>query len=464
MLLVPFAFHAPKVRSQNTFHTELEKDTTYRFNVPLRSIDSLLRVSRTGVKDTAFEKSFGKAETIDLEQLVFFALSNNPQLKAMWYKVDAEKTRAGEYSALPDPMFEAEGDMISTGFNKVGQINFFGSQMFPFPGKLSLQRKSARISSDMLLAEHHNMEIDLINMVKMNYYKLYLVSQKLQVNQDNQQILRTYSAAAEARYSVGKGMQQELFKVQIELSKLMNEETLLKQERKNYMSNLTELTKVKLDEATRISFADVDYSYLVNQEKFPLIETDVNRLVDYAFQYRPDLAALRKKILMNQTDLEMAKLERYPDFNVKLGYRILPFEENNAFDVMVGINIPFAPWASAKYDYRIQKNQIIIKSSTEEYRNKQNEIRREVQNAVNDLKSMKTTIDYTYSVLLPQTENSLKATQYNYETGMTDVLDLLDSYRMYQDARLMFYESANMYLEKVIELEKLTGMNFKKAQ
>jgi cobalt-zinc-cadmium efflux system outer membrane protein len=450
--------------SQNMFHSELEKDTTYRFNISPKSIDSLLRVSRTDIKDTAFQSSFGKAETIDLAQLIFLALSNNPQLKAMSYKVDAEKIRAGEYSALPDPMLEAEGDMISTGFNKVGQINFFASQMFPFPGKLALSRKSALISSEMMLSEHHNMESELINMVKMNYYNLYFVDRKLEVNHENQEILKTYSAAAEARYSVGKGMQQELFKIQIELSKLQNEEVLLKQERKNLMSNLTALTKVKLEESTRTDFRDVNYEYFVDHQVFPIEETDVSRLVDYAFQYRPDLAAIRKKILMNRTNLEMAKVERYPDFNVKLGYRILPFEENNAFNVMVGINIPFAPWASAKYDYRIQKNEIIIKSSTEEYRDKQNEIRREIQNTVNDLKSVKQTLDYTYNVLLPQTENSLKSTQYSYETGMTNVLDLLDSYRMYQEARLMFFESANMYLEKVIGLEKITGMNFKKPQ
>ncbi len=70
-------------------------------------------------------------------------------------------------------------------------------------------------------------------------------------------------------------------------------------------------------------------------------------------------------------------------------------------------------------------------------------------------------MNYYYTVLIPQSENSFKATQYNYETNMTTSLDLLDSYKMYQEARLMFYESVNMYLKMIADVERVTGMNFK---
>jgi hypothetical protein len=70
-------------------------------------------------------------------------------------------------------------------------------------------------------------------------------------------------------------------------------------------------------------------------------------------------------------------------------------------------------------------------------------------------------MNYYYTVLIPQTENSFKATQFNYETNMTTSLDLLDSYKMYQEARLMFYESVNMYLKMIADVERATGMNFK---
>ncbi len=164
---------------------------------------------------------------------------------------------------------------------------------------------------------------------------------------------------------------------------------------------------------------------------------------------------------MNKTDLEMAKLSRMPDFNLKLGYKILPFEEKNAFNIMLGVSIPIAPWTSGKYDYSVKKSEVKIKATNEEIDTKKNEIRNEVVNSVNSLLSAKQTMNYYYTVMIPQTENSLKATQYNYENNMTSFVDLFDSYRMYQEAKLMFYDSVVMYLKMIADIEKATGMNFK---
>ena len=71
-------------------------------------------------------------------------------------------------------------------------------------------------------------------------------------------------------------------------------------------------------------------------------------------------------------------------------------------------------------------------------------------------------MNYYYGVLIPQTENSMKSTQYNYESNMTGFLDLLDSYKMYKEAWIMFYESVNMYLKMISELEYSAGLNLKK--
>jgi outer membrane protein TolC len=92
---------------------------------------------------------------------------------------------------------------------------------------------------------------------------------------------------------------------------------------------------------------------------------------------------------------------------------------------MFGINIPIAPWTSGKYDYSIQKSEINVKSAEQELESKKNEIRKEVTTIVNNLKAAKETMNYYYGVMIPQTENTLKSTQYNYENNMTSFLDLL---------------------------------------
>lgn len=449
--------------TQNSFNVLLDKDSVYRYNTAVESIDSLIRKNyeRFNPKDTAFNNSFGKAEVIDLDRMVYFALTNSPELKSMQYNIESDKLLAGEKGYLPDPMFEFELDDIMSDFKQVGMINFYISQMFMFPGKLELDKRAVLNNTVMMEYDLKNDAVSMINMVKMNYYDLYLTEQKIKINRENQLIMQNFITAAEARYSVGKGMQQEVFKSQIEFSKLQNEEYALNLQKKNIFSELTRLTKVVIDENTSISFRNIDIDFLLDKDHFKLEGYDTEKLVNYAFRNRADLKSLESKVVMNKTDLEMAKLSRMPDFNLKLGYKILPFEEKNAFNIMLGISIPIAPWTSGKYDYSIKKSEVKIKSTNEEIETKKNDIRNEVVNSVNSLLSAKQTMNYYYTVMIPQTENSLKATQYNYENNMTTFVDLFDSYRMYQEAKLMFYDSVVMYLKMIADIEKATGMNFK---
>ena len=448
--------------SQNGFDYYLSKDSVYSYNVSAKVIDSLINLKITeSKKDTSFYNSYGKAEVINLSQLLFFAVNNNPEIKSIEFKIESADFQADEKTYLPDPMLETELDDIMSDFKRVGMINFFVSQMFPFPGKLKLEKQSVLNFKSMLQSEKLDMAVNMMNMVKMNYYDLYFIKEKLTINQNNQLIMKTFITASESKYMVGKGMQQEVFKAQIELSRLINEEFILNQERKNKFSELTKLTKIVINENTRINFSDIDPNFLLRAESFDFSDSETNKLIDYALENRADLKTLRNKIIMNKTDIEMSKLSRMPDFNVKLGYKILPFEERNAFSVMFGVNIPFAPWSSGKYGSSIRKNELNLKSTTEEYEAKRNETRNEIVTMVNNIKSIKETINYYHGVLIPQTENTLKSTQYSYETNMTDFLDLLDSYRMYQDAKLMYFESLTMYLKMTAELEKATGINLK---
>lgn len=453
---------AKPLYSQNGFDSYLLKDSTYSYNSSLRALDSLFS-KQTGksVKDTSFYNTFGKAEVITLNQLLFFAVNNHPDLKTIDIKIEASDYKAEEKTYLPDPVFEFELDDIMNNFKRVGMVNFYVSQMFPFPGKLGLEKQSVLNTKAMLQSEKLDMAVNIMNMVRMNYYDLYLVNQKLKINHDNRLIIKTFVTATEAQYLVGKGMQQEVFKSQIQTSRLLNEEFILNQQRKNIFSELAKLTKTVIDENTKMSFADIDTGYLLDDNNFNISDLQAGKLVDYAFEHRADLKTLRNKIIMNNTELDIAKTSRLPDFSLRLGYKILANEDRNAFSIMLGVNIPIAPWSSGKYHNRILKSELDIKSTQDEYKSKQNEIRNEIMTIVNNIRSLKESMTYYYGVLMPQTENTLKSTQYSYENHMTGFLDLLDSYRMYQDARLMYDESVNMYLKMLAELEKATGINLK---
>ena len=447
--------------AQNAFNKMLDMDSIYRNNTSLRSLDSLFKsVPQSGL-DTSFTNPFGKAEVISLDQMIYFARMKNPDLEGMDYKIDALRTYGNGGSYLPDPVFSFETDRVSSNFKNIGMINFFMSQQFPYPGKLGLERKTALQNADMLEMEHHDMETELINDIKMNYYDLYLVEQKLKINDENKELLNTFIAAAESKYSVGEGMQQEVFKSQIEFSRLDNEEKVLQSQKSTIQDNLTRLTRTRIDGNTAVNFGNIDVDYILKRGSFDFSNVNRDALDQYAFEKRADLKSIEKKMLMNRTEIEMEKIKKMPDFSVQVGYRILPLEEHNAFEFMFGISLPFAPWTSGKYDVAEQRSVLNMESTWQEYDSKRLEIKNRIDTVLNNLISLKETVLYYNDILIPQSENSLKSTQYNYENNRTTLLDLLDSYRMLHDAKEMFYENITMYLKMIAELEKITGMNFK---
>lgn len=458
LLQIPYRAFA-----QGGFDKYLAMDSTYIYSSSVRSMDLLLQSDKDiSIKDTGFYNTYGRAEVITLEQLLYFTINNNPELKQYQSSIESYIASSNEKSALPDPMLELETDDVASNFKKVGMINIYASQTFPFPGKLELERKSALQNKSILEYKRVDASVSKMNMVKQNYYNLYLNTKKFEINKDSQQLIKTFITAAESRYSVGKGMQQEVFKSQIELQRLINEEFILHQQRNNIYAAIAGVTKVIIDDNTQIYFQDIDEDYLLDAKNFDFSESDVNKLVDYALEHRADIKTIQSEMQLNRDEIEKANLSSMPDFNIKIGYKILPFEDHNAFDFMVGINIPFAPWSSGKYKYAVQRNELNLKTTVSMYDTRKAEIRTEILTAVNNLKAAKESMSFYYDVLIPQTENTLKSTQYSYENNLTTFLDLLDSYKMYQEARHMFHEAETDYLKMIAELEKATAVNLKK--
>jgi len=451
------------LNSQTVLDENLENDSLFRYATTLKELDSLLgNISQKKIiPDTSFYKSYTNIEELSLDKLIKLAINNNPELKNISYKSESERLKAEESGWLMDPMFEIEGDDIESNFKSLRMLNFYASQSFPFPGKLRLTKESNLYSSRMLNEEYKFTGGDIIYRIKLNYYDLYLNSQKIKINKDNQLIVKSLTTAAEIKYSISKGMQQEIFKSQIELSRLRNELYILLQQEKIILSNLSELTKNNLDTNSKITFTGFDINYLTQEWVFDFDEGSITNLTNYAFDNRTDLKALRLKMLMNNTEIEKSKLDYLPDFNLRLGYKIFPHEDHNAFSIMFGVNVPFAPWSSGKYDLRIQKEKINLKSTYEEFDTKRNEIQKEIKNTIEIIKSARETMVFYEDVMIPQSENTFKSTLYSYENDMTSFLDMLDSYKIYQDAKLMFHESQNMLLNALNELEKITGLSIK---
>ena len=81
----------------------------------------------------------------------------------------------------------------------------------------------------------------------------------------------------------------------------------------------------------------------------------------------------------------------------------------------------------------------------------------DVQDALVRLETLDRQIDLLDTVLIPQTDEALRATEAAYETGQLGVLDLLDSERTLLDMRLMRARYVSDYLVALTRLERAVG-------
>jgi outer membrane protein TolC len=175
-----------------------------------------------------------------LPALVREALQNNREILAAQKRYEGARQRPTQESSLPEPM-------VSLGYNSVGNplpgaglgsqvlanVGVMVSQELPFPGKLKLKGDMASKEAQAEFQQYQAVRLAVISRLKQAYYRLqytYAASDLLVRNRD---LLDKLLKVTEDRCSVGKAMQQDVFKAQTQLSILETRLVKLEQERRS---------------------------------------------------------------------------------------------------------------------------------------------------------------------------------------------------------------------------------------
>src|SRR3989338_2079990 len=148
---------------------------------------------------------------LDLNQLIDEALKNNPELISAKYRVEAFKEVPSQMGIL-----KVKTNTLSMN-DPMKEITVM--QSLPYPGKLSLKSEMAQKEAEAAEEEYKDIEIKLIQMVKDSYYELYFIYNAIEITERNKLALQNFVKIADAKYSVGMGLQQDVLKAQVELSK-----------------------------------------------------------------------------------------------------------------------------------------------------------------------------------------------------------------------------------------------------
>jgi len=405
---------------------------------------------------TSDKTSFVAKETtthkVTLEQLISQALDKNPEIKIMQRSFDMMQARVSQAKAWPEPMLSLGylGNVtpfppfdIQKGDPSSGRILQFSQEVL-FPGKLALKGKMATKEAEAEWWAYQQARLDLIVEVKESYFELWYLNKAITVVSKNRDLIEKFTKVAEAKYAVGKGVQQDILKAQVEISKLTEQLTLLQQQKEIVISKINSLL-----------YQDLNIVLEATEDLKPLeFSHTLAGLNEIALSSSPVVKMQKRKIDREEYNFQLAKKEFYPDFTVSFTYQNRP-NMPEMYGVNIGVKLPIYFW---------QKQRPAL---TEAFAGLSKERKRLDSTNINLLLKIKekylviTTsqklIKLYSKVIIPQSSLSLESAIASYETGKVDFLTLIDGLVTLLNYELNYYEQVSNLEKAIASLEPLIG-------
>lgn len=389
-----------------------------------------------------------------LSGLIQEALNQNPQIKAARNEWKAALKVIPQVKSLPDPMLSYSYFGQSTETRLGPQRNKFSlSQKFPFFGKQSLKGEIAKSAASLFEEQHNVVKADIVLSVKKAYFSLFWFDNALKITNEEKEVLQRLAKIAQKKYETGRGNQQDVLKAHLEISRVTDKTLLLEQGRRGIAAELNSL----LNRSPDSSLGETE------EFKVPEIRFNLEELYMWAKEFRPELKKARYFIEKNEKSLKLAKKNYFPDFKIMFDYIDVGAgtttnanDGRNSWMASIGINIPI--WRG-----RLRASEaeaaIKIEASQEGYKNIENETLSRVNELFFEVKTASEEVNlYKYS-LIPQAEQSLKASEVGYLTGKVDFLNLLDSERMLLQIKTGYFKAVADLGKSLAQLERVVGKN-----
>jgi len=393
---------------------------------------------------------------LNVDQLVEEAIQNNPEILAAKQKWEVFKEKVPQARALPDPMFGFGIVNLPTNFSfrdedmTMKEVSI--SQMFPFYGKRKLMGEMAEKESEAVFNEIQEKVNRIIKEVKLVYYNLSHVYRAMVVVDRNKRILEDFAKIAEARYSVGEGIQQDVLKAHVEVSKMVDELIMLGQRKNALEAKLNSLLN-------RPPEAQVGEPEEVIFRKLPFTLEELQKM---ALEMNPTLKGMKKMIEAKKKAYALAKREYYPDFNFKFAYGQRDnsrgpevMKRRDMLTGMMEMNIPI--FYKSKQDRKVAETKAEILGAEAQYRAMKNEIFYMVADMSSMIQRVERQIDLYKTGIIPQASLQINSAMSTYRVNKADFMTLLDSQMTLFKYELEYHQALTEFEKNVASMGAAIG-------
>jgi outer membrane protein, heavy metal efflux system len=388
---------------------------------------------------------------LKLDDLIAEALRANPEIQAAQKRYEAARQRPALDSALPDPMlsvgYTSAGKpwpLAGVGTEPTANAGLMLSQEFPFPGKRKLRGDAAAKFAEAELLGYEQTRFSVVSRLKQAYHRLHHAYQMLEILARNRDLLGEFLRVAEARYSVGKAAQQDIFKAQTARSILETRILKMEQERRGREAEINML--LGRDPRAR----------LAAPPEIPAgtLTVTLDELFRCASLASPALKREQKMVERTELAVNLARKDYYPDYTLSAGYFNMG-RMPDMYQFRVDFKLP--AWFRRKQNAGVAEQVFNLSQArhtweaadqTLHYR-----IREEYLMAETSERLMRMYAD----TVLPQARLALDASLASYGTGAVDFLTVLNNFTTRLDYEVNYHEEMLSFHLALVRLEEMTA-------
>ncbi|HLP29754.1 MAG TPA: TolC family protein [Geothrix sp.] len=352
-----------------------------------------------------------------LAALLRDALAGHPDLQKADAAVRMDQERIPQAGVLPDPTLSL--GLQNDGFKRleVGRMetSFYSvafTQPLPWPGKRGLRREVAALGVDQSSAARTRVQMGLEADVRRGYTALLLVRGQQRLLAQQAVFLEQAESLARTRYEVGQGSQGDLLRAQLERTRLQLAAWSLEAEERTALATLNRLRQH--DPADPIP---------TTAELADLPEPEA-LTADQVEGRSPELAGARAGVRQTEKLLDLARLDRRPDFAVTAG--LMP---RGGLDPMwqVGVSISLPIYGRHKQQRAVAEHEHHRQGQGAEVASVQTLLRQRTEERTLQIQALRRTRDLYQGGLLVQSEANFKAVLAQYEAGRAPFLGALEA-------------------------------------
>jgi outer membrane protein, heavy metal efflux system len=390
-----------------------------------------------------------------LSDLVDEALRNNREILAAQKRYEAARQRPAEASSLPDPTvslgYTANGGpwpVAGIGTAATSNAGIAFSQEIPFPGKRKLRGEIAGKEADANLEEYRAVRLNIISRLKQAYHELHHAAVSVNFVHRYQDLLQRLLRISEARYSVGRAAQQDIFKAQTQFSIFQTQ--LLRYEQERTAKEIEINALLNRRQGSRIDVA---------MEMAPgEIPATLDQMLSRARMQSPAIVREQRMVERNELAANLARKDYYPDYTVSGGY----FNQGSMppmWQFRVDFKLPAYFWH--KQRAAVNEQEFSATGSRHTYEASGVSLEARIRQDYSLAETARKLIDLYGKSVIPEAQLALESSQASYETGTLDFLSLFSNFMNVVDYELMYHEEIMQFHVALARLEEMTGIEVK---